>query len=176
MSNTKQSKCKCGNTFTQYFRNGIPTSKHCPDCNKRKKLLDKPKEKSLKIQGNVLMQQADKVFGDWIKEYYSRTINGKKGCFCFTCKEPMTIEETQAGHYMKRSNMSTRYHILNVRPQCNNCNSTLIGDGMQAKFREQLIIHHGLKAVEELEMLSRQVCKVNDLFFLEIIAKYKHKK
>lgn len=171
----REAKCKCGETFTQYLRNGIPSSKKCEKCRytKPKTASIKQSNNPLKIEGNKLERLADKTFAQYIKEYYSLTRNGVKGCYCVTCNNFIEFPYVQLGHYIKRRHYAVRYHLLNVGPQCNDCNSTLGGDGRPKEFREYLVRHHGEEMINGIEMLSRQVFKINDLFYLEIIAKYK---
>lgn len=114
-------------------------------------------------------KEADRVFS-----IYIRNLNSVNGiCTCITCKRTFPISEIDNGHFCKRGNHATRYEEDNCRPQCIECNRGT--ENKDKKFREELIKIKGLERVEELERLSRSVCKISDSEGREIIKDYKNK-
>lgn len=106
-----------------------------------------------------LRKKLDTVFAKYI-----RALSKK----CYTCDRG---KNDHAGHYLRRGLDSVRWNILNVKPQCWNCNILLGGN--QDEFRKRLIVEYGLEAVEGLEQLSRVAVKFSADELMEMIQKYK---
>jgi len=75
-----------------------------------------------------LIDRLDKIISIYVRTLYSK--NGMVRCF--TCDAVKPIKEIDCGHYIKRSNMNTRFDLDNLRPQCVACNR--FRDGMQDEF------------------------------------------
>jgi hypothetical protein len=75
-----------------------------------------------------------------------------------------------AGHFMSRRFLNTRWHPVNVWPQCKECNQVKSGNLViyEAKLRGQF----GDEAIDELIELAYSVEKVYEHDIKEIIAKY----
>lgn len=72
-------------------------------------------------------------------------------CRCYTCYKWKPLKEIQAGHGISRQNYKYRYDTRQVKPQCDDCNNKLKGDGMWEAFREHLIQDYGTAYVKQLE-------------------------
>ncbi len=64
-----------------------------------------------------------------------------------------------AGHYMKRGNMSTRFNETNVHVQCVICNR--FQDGKPKEMKAYINNKYGEGTTEKLEMLSKQAVKID---------------
>ena len=112
-----------------------------------------------------LKKELDKVFSQYIRLKYADH-NGM--CECFTCGTQKHWKNIQAGHFMSRRHMATRWHEDNVKPQCVKCN--MFSQGEQYRFGVNL----GEKATE-MEELSRTTMKFATFELQELIADYKIK-
>lgn len=74
---------------------------------------------------------------------------------CYTCGAVMPRKLIEAGHYMSRRFINTRWDFMNVKPQCFMCNRTLRGN--VNVFRVKLIEEYGFDAVVDLESRARKI-------------------
>ena len=101
-----------------------------------------------------LKKELDKIFSEYIRRKYSDS----GGCAtCFTCGKKAYWKELQAGHFITRSALATRFDEDNVRPQCIGCN--IFGGGRQVQFAEKLQKELGKKIVETLFKKAKQITK-----------------
>ena len=68
---------------------------------------------------------------------------------CYTCGRMFFYKQTDCGHYVSRQKLSTRFDLLNLKPQCTNCNRVLRGN-LEA-YRNHLVRDIGEEKVKELE-------------------------
>lgn len=102
-----------------------------------------------------LEKKLDRVFSEYIRK---RDADEGGTTECFTCGKLLDWKhEAQAGHWIKRQHRSTRWHPLNVQPQCAGCN--LYKSGAMDEFAGSLLKKYGPQAVEELLSLKRQPVK-----------------
>jgi hypothetical protein len=114
-----------------------------------------------------LVKEADRVFSIHI-----RNRGATYGYnHCYTCPAYLPVEELQAGHFIPRRYFSTRWHELNVWPQCNDCNVELSGN--LTKYENKLVAQYSALAVEALWDLARSTDVVSDEEIRDIINKYK---
>lgn len=92
-----------------------------------------------------IVKKADKLFSKYIRGKYA--INGVVSCI--TCGKSDHVANMDAGHYIDRRWLGTRWDDRNVYPQCRHCNRFL--DGNIDKFKEKLIYLHGDGILEDLE-------------------------
>lgn len=81
--------------------------------------------------------------------------------------EEFTFEKIQAGHFISRKHLITRFLLDNIKPQCIKCNCYLNGN------LECYANNLGEEKTEELKKLSKQNYKLNILDLKEQISKYK---
>ena len=128
------------------------------------------KEKA-ELNTSAAMSLADTYFSRYVRLLFSN--DGK--CTCYTCGTIKPITEIDNGHYQKRGNKSTRYHLNNCRPQCKTCNGDTKHNGKQDIFRVNLTYEIGEEAVLELEELSRKSTNANTSFYRNIADTYREK-
>lgn len=62
-----------------------------------------------------LIKEADKVFSLWVR----RSMSGHNGYIeCFVCHKMFLIDGIDAGHFIPRRYLATRWHRVNVWPEC----------------------------------------------------------
>jgi len=91
------------------------------------------KEKGITDGSTELIVDLDRI----VSKYVRLAEAGKDlKCECFTCGSRKSWTALQCGHYMSRSNLSLRWELQNLRPQCIYCNCTLHGN--LDEFKERL--------------------------------------
>ena len=116
-----------------------------------------------------LKKELDKWFILYIRLRYA-TPQGMVQCW--TCNKTDHYKKMQAGHFMSRRHLSTRWHEHgNVQVQCPKCN--LFNQGEQYAFGKliDLRIKEGL--ADEIELLSKSTVKFMRHDYEELISKYK---
>ena len=116
-----------------------------------------------------LKKQLDKIFSQYIRLRYSNS----EIAICFTCGKTDHWKKMQAGHFMSRRHLNTRWDETNVQVQCVRCN--MFNQGEQYKFGKLLDVRIGDRTSEYLEWKSKQILKLSRLDYEEMIAKYKEK-
>jgi hypothetical protein len=114
-----------------------------------------------------LIKEADRVFSLYVRNRGARWGYNH----CYTCGAYLPIEELQAGHFIKRRYQNTRWHPLNVWPQCNHCNVDLAGN--LEKYEKKLIMQYSALAVEALYDLAYTNDGLTDFEIKGIVDKYK---
>lgn len=110
-----------------------------------------------------LIKELDTVFSQFIRLRYSKNEISK----CVTCGKEEHWKKLQAGHFMSRSNYSTRWDEDNVQVQCMGCN--VFKSGEQYKYS----LYLGNKLSEELYIKSKQIVKFADVELIDMIDYYK---
>ena len=88
---------------------------------------------------------------------------------CVTCGKKDHYKKLQCGHFMSRSNYSTRWDENNVGVQCYGCNISRSGE--QFKFS----LYLGNKLSEEMLVKSKQTVKFADVDLIDLINFYTEK-
>jgi len=114
------------------------------------------------------IRKLDTVFSDYI-----RVSNSDKDgyCTCVTCgkKGKWRKDIIDAGHFITRSAMATRWDERNVKPQCRYCNR--YRNGRQYAFSKYL----GHNLAEELYLKSKNIVKFTNDDLEEMIEEYSKK-
>ena len=92
---------------------------------------------------------------------------------CISCGAVITFETCDAGHYINRQHMSTRYDENNVHAQCRPCNR--FDEGNIQGYRKGLIRKIGEKATEMLEIKKHNVSHMSEVELDILISIYKQK-
>lgn len=109
----------------------------------------------------------DKVFHEYIRR---RDADNNTGyCNCISCNKPIHYTESDAGHFISRGKLSTRYDARNVYSQCRKCNRFEYG----RQYEYSLVL--GEQLSEELLIKSREVYKLSDDEWSDIFNDYKEK-
>lgn len=89
-------------------------------------------------------KELDKVFSQYIRRKYMR--DGYIACY--TCGKIMDFSKAQCGHFIPRSNMTTRWDEANCRPQCVGCN--MFGGGKYDVYAANLLEEIGGRKFNDL--------------------------
>lgn len=118
------------------------------------------KKVSLKKQKTLskLKKELDSVFSKFIRQGATE---------CYTCGGKGTL---QAGHFVSRTYLSTRWDEDNVRPQCVGCN--ILGRGKPLDFEDRLIKDLGPEKVQALKAKRKELLKPTRAFYEQKIAHY----
>ncbi len=112
-----------------------------------------------------LIKELDTVFSQFIRLRYAKNEIAE----CVTCGKKDHWKKLQAGHFMSRSNYSTRWDENNVQVQCVGCN--VYKSGEQYKYS----LYLGNNLSEELYIKSKQIVKFADVELIDMIEDYKEK-
>lgn len=129
----------------------------------------KQKPKSKKSDRQKLIAKLDTIFSEFIR---LRDSDSQGICKCITCGSFHHWRECDAGHFITRDNMATRWEEENVNAQCQKCNRFQSGK----QYEHGLAIDKKFKKPGTASMLlvkSRSVCNWEDF---EIEAMYKYYK
>jgi hypothetical protein len=109
----------------------------------------------------------DKPFHEYIRR---RDADNESGyCQCISCKKPIHFTESDAGHFISRGQLATRWDERNVNAQCRKCNRFEYG----RQFEYSLNI--GTELAETLLQDSRQIFKLMEHEYLEIFESFRDK-
>lgn len=108
----------------------------------------------------------DKVFHEYIRR---RDVNDHGYGKCISCDKSIHFSESDAGHFISRGAMATRWNELNVNLQCRKCNRFEYG----RQFEYSLKI--GTELAEQLLQDSRQLYKLSDPEYMEVFEKFRDK-
>lgn len=117
---------------------------------------------------SALIKRLDIEFSVYIRMRDCPDNNGR----CISCGNPITFETCDAGHFIPRIHMTTRFDERNVNAQCRHCNRCL--DGNEDEYRRGLTVKYGNDTIDELESLKRQTMKFSQSELREMINFYKH--
>ena len=114
-----------------------------------------------------LQKKADKLFqlGRRLEESDTHGY-----CECITCGKVDHHKRMDAGHFISRSYLATRYERNNVWPQCKRCNMYLAGD--PSRYRDNLIKIVGEEEVKRLEKKKYETVIFKRELLENIIALY----
>lgn len=162
----KKKKLSCGCFDYNFSKNRCKQHATIDSTNRRIEKFELEQE-SESVQN--LVQDLDAIFSLYVR-IRDADVNGI--CKCITCSTKGHYSEFDAGHYIHRSDLNTRWHPKNVRSQCRTCNR--VNDGMVAKFAEELEKEEkGL--TEYLYELSKQVAKPTRDELKQMIIEYRYK-
>ena len=80
---------------------------------------DRRKRKVRPLTYAKLKNRLDRVFSLWTRLRFAGSGTLVR---CVSCKNPLPVKEMQAGHFVSRNYLNTRWHPENVAPQCMQCN------------------------------------------------------
>ena len=109
----------------------------------------------------------DKPFHEYIRRRDADDDSGY--CQCISCDKPIHFSESDAGHFISRGKLATRWDERNVNSQCRKCNRFEYG----RQFEYSLKI--GTELAEQLLQDSRSTFKLMEHEYLEIFESYRDK-
>ncbi len=114
-------------------------------------------------------KKLDTIFSQYIR---NRDIVKDGFCRCISCGEMKHWKKMDAGHYINRKHLSTRYDEQNVHAQCRACNR--FDEGNMNGYALNLIRRYGADILEILALRKSQTKKI-DKFEFEILIKHYQK-
>ena len=147
--------------------NGIKKYNYVTSNSNGKKRLKTPKER-------FYSHAAWNIFSRYIKLLYSIDGEMVKCCTCNTYHK-ITDKELHTGHWIKvfdgnSTNYSVSLVVINVGPQCYNCNVNK--NGNQERMKEFLIDEFGEEEINNLVILSKQPLKMDEVYLQSMCDKY----
>ncbi len=121
------------------------------------------------MANKALVKKLDKVFSEYI-----RLRDSKDGYFrCCSCGQIKPYAQADAGHFINRKWMSTRWREDNVHAQCAYCNRFDEGNGPgYTRFIQRT---YGNSKVDFLLGIKQQQMKYSDFELELLIKEYKEK-
>lgn len=115
------------------------------------------------------VRKLDTVFSKFI-----RLRDSKDGYFiCCSCGRYLPYEQADAGHFINRRFMATRWREDNVHAQCRSCNRFKEGDA--AGYALFMIRRYGEAKIELLHAMKNETAKFTDSEVDLLIDDYKKK-
>ena len=111
-----------------------------------------------------LIKRLDATFSIFIR----RRDEGKG---CISCGRPIAFNTSDAGHYITRGNMATRFSEQNVNAQCIECNR--FKDGNIPGYERGLIRKYGAGVLEALNIEKNGCSKLSSSEIADLIKQYK---
>lgn len=124
------------------------------------------KKKGTKSDNRKLVEKLDTVFSEFIR---LRDSDQNGICRCITSGEFVHWRDCDAGHFITRDNMATRFDEKNVNAQGRKDNRFL--SGKQFEHGQAIDRKHGAGTAEFLLHKSKSPCKFED-FEIEAMIKY----
>lgn len=113
----------------------------------------------------------DKVFSEFIR---LRDANPQGVCFCVTCNRVFHWKSGDAGHYVQRDRLATRFDEKNVNAQCKYCNRFRSGEQYQHGIN--IDKKYGEGTADRLMTISKAKGTKLDLYWIEAKLKEYRKK
>lgn len=105
---------------------------------------------------------------------FSKYIRTRDNGRCISCGKQDDIRNMDAGHYIPKSaGLSLYFDERNVNCQCTRCNRFLHGNLSQ--YALALMKKYGQTILEELEQERRQILKISENEYFDLIKLYKKK-
>jgi 5-methylcytosine-specific restriction endonuclease McrA len=123
---------------------------------------------TLKRATGSLKAKLDRIFSEYIRLRDADT-NGY--CRCISCGSIHHWKEMDAGHFVNRSHMSTRYDERNVNAQCRKCNR--FDEGNPIGYARGLIKKYGKGIIDELEVKKHSVSRTTESEYRLLVNHYK---
>ena len=121
-----------------------------------------------KISRKGLIKKLDTIFSIYIR---LRDSDKNGFCKCISCKKKYHYKDVDAGHFIGRRHLATRFDPKNVYAQCRYCNRYVAGNqylySLSLEKKES-----GLPA--KLLKKSRKTIKLSNDDLLSLINKYKN--
>lgn len=115
-----------------------------------------------------MVKKVDTVFSQYVR---LRASDHRGMGECYTCGSMRHWSEVDAGHFMSRACMSTRWDEKNVQFQCKRCNGFRSGE--QFLFSQHLDSQYGEGTADALYIKSKQTYKHTPQ---ELESMYRHYK
>lgn len=114
------------------------------------------------------MKKLDEVFSEFIR---LRDASESGLVKCISCPAVVNWKYVDNGHFVKRDNMATRYHLKNNNGQCKVCNQGM--DGNIEGYELGLIKKWGSMVIDELNEARKLTLKISESEAQEMLKKYR---
>tara|TARA_Y100001937_G_C7102844_1_gene323389 strand:+ start:402 stop:866 length:465 start_codon:yes stop_codon:yes gene_type:complete len=118
----------------------------------------------------VALVTADQWFSRYIR---LRDADKAGNCECVTCGTTKPYTSMDAGHFMSRRYLSTRFHEQNVHAQCVKCNQ--YGAGEQYIHGIRIRQKYGDQVLEEIIQQKERLTKYSKEELMSMAREYKKK-
>lgn len=115
------------------------------------------------------VKRLDEVFSRYIRLRDTHSGTGQ----CITCGASIRFETCDAGHYISRRHMATRWNEENVHAQCVECNRYRYGN--LQRYRRSLVLMYGAELVAELERRKNLAVHVDGMMLDKLIKYFQQK-
>lgn len=116
-------------------------------------------------------KKLDQVFSEFVRRRFADHTGAVRCVSCGTVKDHW--KEIQAGHFVTRARLATRWHIENAHPQCAACN--VLRRGNYAAYSRWMENRYGPSIFAKLDDLSRVPTKFTRADLEAMIEDYKGK-
>ena len=120
-----------------------------------------------------LKKRLDAVFSLWTRLRFKGAVSGLGGVVCVSCGSHWDVKHIQAGHFVSRSYLATRWHPENVAPQCMQCN--VFKSGNLAAYAAWGVNRYGMDWPARMVSLSRVPTKFSRGDLQALIVEYEDK-
>ncbi len=121
-------KCHANNKAKQQIDNANKRDAR----NKVRSLITYERQEGILDSIQELTLDLDRVVSRYVR---LAAMDKEHKCECFTCGTRKNWKNIQCGHFIARANLSLRWDLTNLRPQCSNCNVMLHGNLDEYKIR-----------------------------------------
>lgn len=115
----------------------------------------------------ALRRKLDTVFSAFIRR---RDTNANGFGVCVSCGRTVSFADGNAGHWIPRQHLATRYHEKNVHLQCVGCN--LYRHGNLLMYTLWMQGTYGCDVVSELLRLRRTSVKLTRADYMDLIDRF----
>ena len=143
------------------------------EATKEKMRMVRSKRKLTKSQ---LKSKLDLIFSKYIRLRDSTLVGDERIGVCITCRKQIGAvgrRTGQAGHFISRRFMSTRYDEKNVHLQCARCN--MWGAGEQYLYSIEVDKLYGAGTAQQLHEKANSTIKITEQELIDLIEIYKEK-
>ena len=121
-------------------------------------MRSKPRKRKVRVLTYAkLKKRLDAVFSLWTRLRFKGAVPGLGGVVCVSCGSHWDIKHIQAGHFVSRSYLATRWHPENVAPQCMQCN--VFKSGNLAAYAAWGVDRYGMDWPARMVSLSKTSVK-----------------
>jgi hypothetical protein len=117
-----------------------------------------------------IIKKLDRVFSEYVR---LKNADHAGNCKCITCEKTFHYKNIDAGHFVSRRHIATRFDEMNVFPQCKYCNRFL--NGLQYEYGKAIDNMFGDGTADELIQKSKTAEKIDTKIIEEMFGSYKKK-
>lgn len=116
----------------------------------------------------TLKRKLDAIFSEYVRKSSADQFGNAR---CVSCGAVKPWRALQAGHFVSRVRLATRWDLMNTHPQCSKCNVLLRGNA--AGYSLYLVKKYGPWVLDDLDARSRKPVKFTRADLNALIEVYK---